>query len=335
MMGLLQRISAWLAKWTPLFVSLVAVGAYFVPGAFGWVRGYTQTAVLGFIMLTMGMTLRDEDFRVLASRPLDIVIGALAQFTLMPLIAWTLVRVLGLPREVGVGLMLVGCCPGGVSSNIMTFLCKGDVAFSVGMTTVSTLAAPVMTPLLMLWLAGESVDVDAAGMFKSILIVTIMPVVIGFSLNAALGRRRGYGEAMKVMPGVAVVGLACIVGGVVSAHGHSIVKSGALIFAGVFLHNSLGYILGYFSGVAARFSQPKLRTISIEVGMQNAGLATVLAGRHFPAMPEAAVASAVSCVWHSISGALLAGVFNAADALVANRGEVRAAMSANERKEQP
>jgi BASS family bile acid:Na+ symporter len=299
------------------------------------VRGYTQTAVLGVIMLTMGMTLKGEDFRILASRPMDIVIGSFAQFTLMPLIAWTLVRVLGLPREVGVGLMLVGCCPGGVSSNIMTFLCKGDVAFSVGMTTVSTLAAPVMTPLLMLWLAGESVDVDAAGMFKSILIVTIMPVVIGFSLNAALGRRRGYGEAMKVMPGVAVVGLACIVGGVVSAHGHSIVKSGALIFAGVFLHNSLGYILGYFSGVAARFSQPKLRTISIEVGMQNAGLATVLAGRHFPAMPEAAVASAVSCVWHSISGALLAGVFNAADALVANRGEVRAAMSANERKEQP
>ncbi len=315
MMRFLQLVSAWLSKWTPLFISAVAVGTYFAPGVFGWVRGYTQTAVLGVIMLTMGMTLKSEDFRILASRPLDMVVGALAQFTFMPLIAWTLVRVLGLPREVGVGLMLVGCCPGGVSSNIMSFLCKGDVAFSVGMTTVSTLAAPLMTPFLMLWLAGESVDVDAVGMFKSILIVTITPIAVGYALNTAFESRRGYREVMKVMPGVAVLGLACIVGGVVSAHGESIVKSGALIFVGVFLHNSLGYVLGYLSGVAARFTQPKRRTISIEVGMQNAGLATVLAGKHFPTMPEAAVASAVSCVWHSVSGALLAGVFNAADAL--------------------
>ncbi len=319
MIRTLQAVSAWLAKWTPAFIAGVAVATYFVPGAFAWVRGYTQTAVLGVIMLTMGMTLKGEDFRILASRPQDMVIGALAQFTFMPLIAWMLVRVLGLPREVGVGLMLVGCCPGGVSSNIMSFLCKGDVAFSVGMTTVSTLAAPLMTPLLMLWLAGESVDVDAVGMFKSILIVTILPIAIGYALNAVFGKRSGYREAMKVMPGVAVLGLACIVGGVVSAHGASIVKSGALIFLGVFLHNSLGYVLGYLAGVAARFSQPKRRTISIEVGMQNAGLATVLAGKHFPAMPEAAVASAVSCVWHSVSGALLAGIFNAADALVGRK----------------
>ena len=319
MIRFLQAISAWLAKWTPLFISCVAVGTYFVPDAFGWVCGDTQTAVLGVIMLTMGMTLKGEDFRILASRPLDLAIGAVAQFTLMPLIAWALVHSLGLPKPVGVGLILVGCCPGGVSSNIMSFLCKGDVAFSVGMTTVSTLAAPFMTPLLTLWLAGESVDVDAMGMFKSILLVTIMPIAVGFSLNAVFGHKSGYRETMKVMPGVAVLGLACIVGGVVSAHGESIVKSGALIFVGVFLHNSLGYLFGYLSGLAARFTQPKLRTIAIEVGMQNAGLATVLAGKHFPTMPEAAVASAVSCVWHSISGALLAGVFNAADSLFAGR----------------
>ncbi len=319
MIRALQRVSAWLAKWTPLFVSLVAVGSYFAPGAFGWVRGDAQTAVLGVIMLTMGMTLRGEDFRVLASRPLDIAIGAAAQFTIMPLVALGLVRLFGLPRPVAAGLMLVGCCPGGVSSNIMSFLCKGDVAFSVGMTTVSTLLAPLMTPILMLWLAGESVKVDAFGMFKSILNVTLLPVAAGFLLNSAFGRRGGYREAMKVMPGVAVIGLACIVGGVVSAHGAAMVKSGALIFAGVFLHNGIGYALGYMTGVAARFSGPKRRTVSIEVGMQNAGLATVLAGKHFPAMPEAAIASAVSCVWHSVSGALLAGLFNAADALLSRR----------------
>ena len=287
-MKFLQRLSAFMAKWTPAVVALAAVFAFFVPGAFGWVRGNAQTSLLGLIMLTMGLTLTGEDFRILASRPL-----------------------------VGVGLILVGCCPGGVSSNIMTFLCKGDVAFSVGLTTVSTLAAPVMTPLLTLWLAGESVDVDAAGMFTSILFVTILPVTLGFALNTAFGARTGFGEVKKVLPGVAVAGLACIVGGVVSAHGQKFMQSGVLIFVGVLLHNTLGYVLGYASGMLARFPRAKLRTVSIEVGMQNAGLATVLAGKHFPTMPEAAVASAVSCAWHSISGALLAGIFNWIDGLAA------------------
>ena len=320
-MRFLQRISAWLSKWTPLFITLVAVGTYFVPSAFGWVRGYTQTAVLGVIMLTMGMTLKGEDFRILALRPLDLLIGSLAQYSVMPLVAWVLVHTMGLPKPVGVGLILVGCCPGGVSSNIMSFLCKGDVAFSVGMTTVSTLLAPVMTPLLMLHLAGELVDVDAIGMFKSVLLVTIMPVAIGFLLNTAFGRRPGYGEAMKVMPGVAVIGLACIVGGVTAAHGAKFMHSGVLIFVAVFLHNSLGYALGYAAGLLSHFSSAKKRTISIEVGMQNAGLATVLAGTHFPACPEAAMASAVSCVWHSISGALLAGIFNFLDRITSSGHE--------------
>ena len=167
-MNLLQRFAAFLAKWTPAVVALAAVISYFLPGTFGWVRGNAQTSLLGLIMLTMGLTLTGEDFRILAARPFDIAIGTLAQFTLMPLIAYGLVHGLGLPKEAGVGLILVGCCPGGVSSNIMSFLCKGDVAFSVGMTTLSTLAAPVMTPFLMLWLARESVDVDAVGMFSRV-----------------------------------------------------------------------------------------------------------------------------------------------------------------------
>jgi len=315
MLSKIQAISAWLAKETPWFISAIAVVAYFVPQAFSWVHGYSQTAVLGVIMLTMGMTLTKEDFRILASRPLDIAIGTIAQYTLMPLIAFGVTKLLGLERGVAVGLILVGCCPGGVSSNIMSFLCKGDVAFSVGMTTLSTLLAPVLTPVLMLWLAGEQVDVDAAGMFISILIVTIIPIAVGFALNAFFGSYPRYQRTMTIMPGVAVLGLACIVGGVMAAHGNAIVESGALIFLAVLLHNTLGYVLGYLVGVIARFSQPKRRTVSIEVGMQNAGLATVLARQHFSCLPAAAVASAVSCVWHSITGALLAGIFNAIDSL--------------------
>ena len=167
--------------------------------------------------------------------------------------------------------------------------------------------------LLVLWLAGENVHVDAVGMFMSILMVTILPVAVGFVTNSVLIDSRRFAEFKEVLPGAAVVGLACIVGGVVAAHGRRFAGTGMLIFAAVFLHNSLGYALGYASGVLARFSSPKRRTVSIEVGMQNAGLATVLSVKHFPAMPEAAIASAVSCVWHSVSGALLAGVFNLLD----------------------
>lgn len=316
---LFKNISAHLTKWTPAFVTAVAVFTYFFPDTFAWVKGHAQTSILGFIMLTMGLTLSKEDFRILISRPIDMLIGVTAQYLLMPLIAWTVAKALNLPHPVAVGLLLVGSCPGGVSSNIMSFLCKGDVAFSVGMTTVTTLLAPIMTPVLMLRLAGENVDVDAIGMFKSILIVTILPVALGFSLNAAFSDKSRFAEIKKILPGCAVIGLACIVGGVVSAHGQKIVASGIVIFAAVLLHNTLGYILGYLTGLFARFSNAKRRTVSIEVGMQNAGLATVLSAKHFPAMPEAAIASAVSCVWHSISGALLAGVFNLLDNVAKRR----------------
>lgn len=314
-----NRTSALLTKWTPVFVTAVAVFTYFFPDTFAWVKGHAQTSILGFIMLTMGLTLSKEDFRILISRPIDMLIGVTAQYLLMPLIAWTVAKALNLPHPVAVGLLLVGCCPGGVSSNIMSFLCKGDVAFSVGMTTVTTLLAPIMTPVLMLHLAGENVDVDAIGMFKSILTVTILPVALGFALNAAFSDKSRFAEIKKTLPGCAVIGLACIVGGVVSAHGQKIVASGIVIFAAVLLHNTLGYILGYLTGLFARFSNAKRRTVSIEVGMQNAGLATVLSAKHFPAMPEAAIASAVSCVWHSISGALLAGVFNLLDNVAKRR----------------
>lgn len=313
MLSLFQNISAWLSRYTSPFVIAAAGLAFIVPGIFTWVHGDAQALVLGFIMLTMGMTLSPADFRILAARPWDIGIGTLAQFSIMPLVAWLLVELFNLPRGIAAGLILVGCCPGGVSSNIMSFLCKGDVAYSVGMTTVSTLLAPFVTPLLMLWLAGESIDVDALGMFRSILLVTILPVAIGAFCNGKWGSNATYSEICKVMPGLSVIGLAFIVGGVTAAKGASFLTSGALIFLTVFLHNTLGYVLGYVAGRLTGMNRPKRRTLSIEVGMQNAGLATVLAGRHFPAMPEAAVASALCCVWHSITGTLMAGIYNAID----------------------
>lgn len=314
MLRMLQNISACLARQASPFVVAVAILSFMEPRLFSWVKGDTQSCILGLIMLTMGMTLTPKDFRILAQRPLDMLIGACAQFTIMPLLAWALVSLFGLPRGIAAGLILVGCCPGGVSSNIMSYLCRGDVAFSVGMTTVSTLLAPVVTPLLVLWLAGESIEVDALGMFRSILYVTLLPVSVGAFGNYFFGHRCAYQELCRLMPSVSVLGLAAIVGGVVSAHGASFFHSGALIFLTIFLHNSLGYAMGYTVGRFTCMGRPKRRTLSIEVGMQNAGLATVLAGKHFPLLPEAAVASAICCVWHSITGTLMAGLFNLLDA---------------------
>jgi BASS family bile acid:Na+ symporter len=320
----LSTLSRILSDYASAFIIGVAVVTFFIPGLFLWVTGYTQTLILGFIMLTMGLTLSVEDMRILAARPWDILIGTCAQFTLMPLIAYTLTVVFGLSTPLAVGIILVGCCPGGVSSNLMSFLCKGDVAFSVGMTTVSTLLAPVVTPALVLLLAGERVDVDAVGMFLNILIVTIIPVGIGFFCNVFLGHNETFCKMRSVMPAFSVLGLACIVGGVVAVIHDDLIAGGVLMFLWtfvvVFCHNGIGYALGYLTGKIFHFSKAKNRTISIEVGMQNAGLATNLATRFFLATcPLAIVPCAISCAWHSISGTLIATWFAWTDKKKTNR----------------
>lgn len=308
-MSFLIAVSRILAKFTALFVIGTAVLAYFVPQTCTFVKGTTQIIILGVIMLSMGMTLGRQDYKILAQRPFDIFVGAVAQFTIMPLLAIFIAYTFNLSDGLTLGLVLVGCCPGGVSSNIMSFLCKGDVAFSVGMTTVSTLIAPVATPLLVNLLIGQRIDIDPWSMFQFMLLVTIIPVAIGSSCNIMFHKYEFFKQVRQVMPGVAVIGFALIVGGVIAVHGDKFLQSGLIIFACIFCHNAFGYVLGY---VAAKFfgmSTAKKRTLSIEVGVQNAGLATGLCGKFFPTSAEAAIASAVSCVWHSISGTILANIF--------------------------
>ena len=319
----LLKASQWLGTYTSYFIIAIAVITFFAPDLFAWVKGNVQSCILGFIMLTMGLTLTMQDMRILASRPLDILIGTCAQFSLMPLIAWMLTVGVGyfgieVPKPIIVGIILVGCCPGGVSSNIMSYLCKGDVAFSVGMTTASTLLAPIVTPLLVLFLAGEKVEVDAWGMFCNIMIVTLLPVTVGFVSNLFWGKNESFKKAQSVMPAFSVLGLACIVGGVVAAVHDKLLMQGVtfffLVFVVVLCHNTLGYFFGFTVGRIFHFSKAKNRTVSIEVGMQNAGLATVLSSTFFAAScPLAVIPCAVSCAWHSISGTILASWFAARD----------------------
>ena len=306
MLKILQSVSKWLANYTSLFIILIAVLAFLVPDMFAWIQqGNRPSVILGIIMLTMGCTLTTDDFRILFSRPLDIFIGAVAQYTIMPFIAWMLTKIFQLNPFMSAGIILVGCCPGGVSSNIMSFLCKGDVAFSVGMTTASTLLAPVMTPLLVYWLAGTSIEVDAWGMFLNILVVTLIPVAVGSLFNYLFGHRENFKDIQSVMPGISVICLALIVGGVIYQVHPQLLANGWSLFmltlTVVFLHNGLGYLLGYNVGRLFRFNVAKKRTISIEVGMQ------AIAAN--PLAVLSVVPCAISCAYHSISGTILAGLF--------------------------
>lgn len=326
-MKTLQKFSKFLSNDTSVVVIAIAVVTFFIPQLMGWVnyqlfwdpvgnKFTSQSIILGIIMFSMGLTLTTQDFKILAQRPFDICIGAIAQYLIMPFLAFTLTRLLHLPDAIALGLILVGCCPGGVSSNVMSYLCGGDVAFSVGMTTVSTLLSPIMTPTMVALLAsGTKISIKGLPMFVSIIETVIVPIAIGFVINYIFGEKKQFKEIQQVMPGVAVIGLACVVGGVISSQGANFFTSGIVIFIAVLMHNSLGYLLGYCAGKLAGMNTAKKRTISIEVGMQNAGLATNLAttSSQFAATPESAVICAVSCVWHSISGTLLAGFFAGLD----------------------
>ena len=323
MLKAILTLSHWLANYTSIFIIGIAIFTFFVPDTFKWVSGTTQTVILGLIMLTMGLTLSTEDFKILAKRPMDIFIGACAQFLIMPCVAYLLVKVFHLEPALAIGILLVGCCPGGVSSNIMSFLCHGDVAFSVGMTCASTLLAPVMTPFLMQVVAGEIVEINAVGMFINILIVTVMPVSLGCFLNYIYSKKSYFPTLRSLMPGISVICLACIVGGVISTVHDPLIERGMVLFlwtfAIVFCHNTLGYLLGWVAGRMAQFNTAKKRTISIEVGMQNAGLATNLATIFFTTQPLAVLPCAISCAWHSISGTLLAGIYLQYDKIKGNR----------------
>ena len=254
----------------------------------------------------MGLTLKPSDFKVVFSRPLDIIIGFLAQFILMPLIAFLLIKAFNLPTELAVGVMLVGTCPGGTSSNVMTYMAKGDVPLSVGMTAVSTLFAPLLTPFLTWVYLRTSVDVNVLGMFLSIIKVVLVPIVLGLIINRFFSKFTQ--AAVKVLPLISTIAIVAIVASVVSATSAKLLSTSPIIYLVVILHNLLGYASGYGAGKLLRRGEKKSRTLSIEVGMQNSGLATSLAVSHFAQYPLASIPGAVFSTWHNISGAIYANI---------------------------
>ena len=307
-MKFLEKLSDFVGKYMAFIVVVVAAAALFVPTALIWIKTSWITTLLMIVMFGMGLTLDPVDFAVVFRRPKDVILGCLAQFTIMPLLAFALGKAFALDDALLVGVILVGTCPGGTSSNVITYLSKGDVALSVGMTSVSTLLAPLLTPALTYLLLRQTVSVDMAAMFMSIVKVVILPIAAGFVINKFFSRTTQ--KAVKVLPLVSVTAIVMIVAAVVSANSAKIMTTGVLVFSVVILHNILGYGLGYVIAAFLKVPLAKKKAISIEVGMQNSGLATSLAATSFPSLALATVPGAVFSIWHNISGAILANIYS-------------------------
>ncbi|MDV6729217.1 bile acid:sodium symporter family protein [Pseudomonas aeruginosa] len=307
-MRALTALSRFVSASFPFWVLLFAILAFFRPA---WFLPLTVAIapLLGLVMFGMGLTLKGEDFREVARHPIRVLIGVLAQFVIMPGLAWLLCRLLQLPAEIAVGVTLVGCCPGGTASNVMTWLSRGDVALSVAITSVTTLLAPLVTPALVWLLASAWLPVSFAAMFLSILQVVLVPIALGLLAQRLLGERTR--QVAEVLPLVSVFSIVVIIAAVVAASQARIAESGLLIMAVVMLHNGFGLSLGYLTGKLTGMPLAQRKALAIEVGMQNSGLGAALANAHFA--PLAAVPSALFSVWHNLSGSLLAALFRRLD----------------------
>jgi BASS family bile acid:Na+ symporter len=304
----MKKISEVIGKYMAWIVLIIAALALFVPGTCLWIRTGWINYLLMIVMFGMGLTMKLSDFAVVFARPRDVIIGCLAQFIVMPLLAFSLGKVFGLSNELLVGVVLVGTCPGGTSSNVITYLSKGDTALSVGMTSINTLLAPFLTPALTYLYLRTTVSVDVKSMFVSIIQVVIIPIGLGLMINKLFGK---YTQKISdVLPTVSVTAICLIVAAVVSHNSEKILSTGLVIFAVVILHNLLGYLCGYLIGVFFKMDLPRKKAVAIEIGMQNSGLATTLAGTAFPNLAMATVPGAIFSVWHNISGAILAGILN-------------------------
>lgn len=305
-MNILIKITQFVSRTFAIWVIISAVIATQFPETFKLLTPAIPY-LLGIVMLGMGLTLTFKDFSEVTRNPKGVIIGVIAQFLVMPTLAFLLAKLFQLPPDLAIGVILVGACPGGTSSNVMTFLAKGNTALSIACTTISTLLAPVFTPIVFYLFASQWLDVNATSMFISVLKIVLLPIFIGLLIRSIFKQK--IAQFSQTMPLISVIAIVLIVCAVVATSKDRIIESGLLIFSIVALHNALGYAIGY--GISRLFKLPDAdsRAVSIEVGMQNSGLGAALAAVHFKTNPIIAVPSAVFSFWHNISGPILAMIF--------------------------
>ncbi|SMO77553.1 bile acid:sodium symporter family protein [Fodinibius sediminis] len=281
--------------------------AMFYPGYITEVGGFdTSTLIvplIQLIMFGMGTQLSLQDFTGVMKKPRGVLVGMLCQFSIMPLVGISLALTFGFPAEIAAGVVLIGSCPGGVASNVMAFIAEADLALSITLTAVATMVSPFVTPFLMQFLAGQFVPIDAFGMMLSILNMIILPIVLGLLFNHFL-----HGKAQwldDIMPVVSMVGIAVIITVITAAGRDSLVSIGLLLIVAAVIHNAAGYLFGYWGGRLLGMEEKECRTIALEVGMQNGGMASGLAAE-MGKIATVGLAPAVFGPWMNISGSTLA-----------------------------
>lgn len=321
-MNRMKAICSFMSNNIAVLIIIFSVIAFFYPAGFSWATNYT-TFFLGAAMFGMGLTIKASDFRIVFTRPKELCVGCVLQYTVMPLAAFALAKLFGLPTDLALGVILVGCCPGGTASNVITYVAGGDVPLSVGMTIVSTLLAPICTPFLVYFLAGSWVEVSILTMMSSVVKVVLIPVLAGILIYRMFPKQ--VEKIRDFLPLVSVIAIVMIISGIVGSNAEKIVTCGALVMIVVALHNGVGLLLGTGAARLLKLEEKKVTAIGIEVGMQNSGLAISLATANFALNPLATLPGAIFSVWHNISGTLYAGIRNRKKAEKSERQESAAA----------
>ncbi len=303
----MEKIKNILIKYMAIIVLVVAGVSFFIPKSSLWISVSWINYLLMVIMFGMGLTLKPDDFILIFKRPKDIICGIIAQYSIMPFIAFILCYLFHLNSALTAGVVLVGTCPGGTASNVITYLSKGDIALSVCMTGVNTLLSVILTPLITYFILKTTIEVNLLNMFLSIVNVILIPIILGFIFNKFFNKFTK--KILNFLPVFSLIAICMIVACVVSHNAEKIHTCGFIILSVVILHNALGYILGFLIGKSLKMPHDKIKAFSVEIGMQNSGLATSLANTAFPLLPLATVPGAIFSVWHNISGAILAGIY--------------------------
>ncbi len=303
----MKRIKDFFINNIAIIVLAVAGISLFFPKSALWISTSWINYLLMAVMFGMGLTLRADDFVLIFQRPKDILCGIFAQYTIMPIAAFVLCYLFNLDAALTAGVILVGTCPGGTASNVITYFAKGDIALSVCLTSVNTLLSPLLTPLITYFLLQTTVKVDVWGMFWSIVGIILIPIILGVIINKFFSRFSQ--KLIDFLPIISTLAICIIVACIISHNSEKILTSGMFILAVIILHNFMGYLFGFLIGKLLKMNPAKTKAFSIEIGMQNSGLATSLAGNVFPNLAMATVPGAIFSVWHNISGAILANIY--------------------------
>lgn len=308
-MDIVKKVCGFITRYFPVWVIVFAAFAFFVPTPFMGMGG-AITYLLGLIMLGMGITMSPNDFKLVFVRPKDVLFGVLLRYFIMPGVAFLIGKVLGLSPMLAAGLILVGCCPSGTASNVMTFISKGDTALSVTISSVNTLLAPVLTPLLFMVLAGTLIPIDASALLIDILKVVIVPIILGIGIRVIASKV--VDSISWLIPVISVVAIIAIITIVVALNAEKLSTVAGMAFLAVALHNGIGLGTGYgASRLLGGMSHYKSKAVAFEIGMENSGLAVALAIAHLD--PMAAIPGAIFSVWHNFTGSLLAGFWASRD----------------------